>query len=312
MPVKIKDGLPAVDVLAAENVFVMTENRAAMQDIRPLSIAILNLMPTKIATETQLLRVLGNSPLQLDVTFLKTASYEPKNADPDHLGVFYDTFENVRHKRFDGLIITGAPVEHLAFTQVDYWPELKEIMEWANTHVYSTLFICWAAQAGLYHYYNINKRSLAEKVFGIFQHEVTDTRNKLTRGFDDVFYAPHSRHTTILYQDIIDCDDIELLAYSELAGAYLMASRDGRRVFVTGHAEYDADTLRREYERDKEAGLDIEVPTNYFPNNDPLREPKVTWRSHANLLFSNWVNYCVYQETPYDLDELEVRNGKSK
>ncbi|MBK5210908.1 MAG: homoserine O-succinyltransferase [Coriobacteriia bacterium] len=307
MPVKIKDGLPAVDVLAKENVFVMTDKRASKQDIRPLKIVVLNLMPTKETTETQILRVLGNSPLQVEVTFLHTATYKPTHSDPMHLHVFYNTFDNIKEQKFDGLIITGAPVEHLAFNEVEYWDELVEIMNWADENVYSTLHICWAAQAGLYHYYGIDKRTLSEKVFGIFSHTVTDDKNKLTRGFDDTFNAPHSRHTTVLYQDIIDCAEIELLAYSDEAGAFLMASKDGRRVFVTGHSEYDADTLKLEYERDKAAGLDIETPHNYFPDDDPQREPKMTWRAHASLLFSNWVNYCVYQETPYDLDELATR-----
>lgn len=311
MPVKIKDGLPAIQTLANENVFVMTESRSSEQEIRPLRILILNLMPTKIATETQLLRVLGNTPLQIDVTFMRTATYQPTHADPEHLGVFYDTFENLKHQRFDGLIITGAPVEKMAFTDVDYWPELVEIMDFADKNVFSTLFICWGAQAGLFHHYGIDKRALGKKVFGVFNHEITDKKNKLTRGFDDVFKAPHSRHTTVLYQDIVECTDLELLAYSEEAGAYLVANRDGRRVFVTGHAEYDRITLKQEYWRDKDAGLEIEVPKNYFPNDDPHENPVVSWRSHANLLFSNWINYCVYQETPYDLDELEVVNGKS-
>lgn len=307
MPVKIHDGLPAVDILAQENVFVMTDKRAAMQDIRPLKILVLNLMPTKEATEAQLLRVLSNSPLQIEVTFLQTATYQPTHIDPLHLNIFYNTFDEVRDKNWDGLIITGAPVEHLAFTEVEYWDELTSILDWAQKNVYSTLHICWAAQAGLFHYYGIDKRTLSSKVFGIFQHSVTDDKNKLTRGFDDVFNAPHSRHTTVLYQDIIDCEDLELLAYSEEAGAYLVASKDGRKVFVTGHAEYDGDTLKKEYQRDKAAGLDIDVPQNYFPYDDETKTPLVTWRAHANLLFSNWVNYCVYQETPYDLDELDAR-----
>lgn len=305
MPVKIKDGLPAIEVLARENVFVMTENRAALQDIRPLRIVVLNLMPTKETTETQLLRVLSNSPLQTEVTFLQTSTYRPTHTDPNHLDVFYATFEEIESRKFDGLIITGAPVEHLAFNQVKYWDELVKIMDWADTHVYSTLFICWAAQAGLFHYYGIDKRPLSEKVFGIFEHRVTDDRNKLTRGFDDVFKAPHSRHSTILYQDLIDTPGLELLAYSEEAGAYLMASDDGRRVFVTGHAEYDADTLKKEYERDKAAGQSIEIPRHYFPGDDPTANPDITWRAHANLLFGNWINYCVYQETPYDVDEIK-------
>lgn len=310
MPVKIKDGLPAIQTLANENVFVMTENRAAEQEIRPLKILILNLMPTKIATETQLLRVLGNTPLQIDVTFLRTASYQPTHADPEHLADFYDTFENVRNERFDGLIITGAPVEKMAFTEVDYWPELVDILQWADANVYSTLFICWGAQAGLFHHYGIDKRPLSSKVFGVFDHDVTDGKNKLTRGFDDTFKAPHSRHTTVLYQDIVECPDLELLAYSEEAGAFLIANKDGRRVFITGHPEYDSQTLKQEYWRDKDAGLDIEIPKNYFTNDDPHAVPTVSWRSHANLLFANWINYCVYQETPYNLQEIEVLNGK--
>jgi len=312
MPVKIHDGLPAVDILAQENVFVMTDKRAAMQDIRPLKILVLNLMPTKEATEAQLLRVLSNSPLQIEVTFLQTATYQPTHIDPLHLNIFYNTFDEVRDKNWDGLIITGAPVEHLAFTEVEYWDELTSILDWAQKNVYSTLHICWAAQAGLFHYYGIDKRTLSSKVFGIFQHSVTDDKNKLTRGFDDVFNAPHSRHTTVLYQDIIDCEDLELLAYSDEAGAYLVASKDGRKVFVTGHAEYDGDTLKKEYERDKISGLDIDVPHNYFPYDDTTLKPQVTWRAHANLLFSNWVNYCVYQETPYDLDELDARKQISE
>ena len=312
MPVKIHDGLPAVDILAQENVFVMTDKRAAMQDIRPLKILVLNLMPTKEATEAQLLRVLSNSPLQIEVTFLQTATYQPTHIDPLHINIFYNTFDEVRDKNWDGLIITGAPVEHLAFTEVEYWDELTSILDWAQKNVYSTLHICWAAQAGLFHYYGIDKRTLSSKVFGIFQHSVTDDKNKLTRGFDDVFNAPHSRHTTVLYQDIIDCEDLELLAYSDEAGAYLVASKDGRKVFVTGHAEYDGDTLKKEYERDKISGLDIDVPHNYFPYDDTTLKPQVTWRAHANLLFSNWVNYCVYQETPYDLDELDARKQISE
>ncbi len=312
MPVKIHDGLPAVDILAQENVFVMTDKRAAMQDIRPLKILVLNLMPTKEATEAQLLRVLSNSPLQIEVTFLQTATYQPTHIDPLHLNIFYNTFDEVRDKNWDGLIITGAPVEHRAFTEVEYWDELTSILDWAQKNVYSTLHICWAAQAGLFHYYGIDKRTLSSKVFGIFQHSVTDDKNKLTRGFDDVFNAPHSRHTTVLYQDIIDCEDLELLAYSDEAGAYLVASKDGRKVFVTGHAEYDGDTLKKEYERDKISGLDIDVPHNYFPYDDTTLKPQVTWRAHANLLFSNWVNYCVYQETPYDLDELDARKQISE
>lgn len=310
MPVKIKQGLPAVQALARENVFVMTEDRAAQQDIRPLSILVLNLMPTKIATETQLLRVLANSPLQVEVEFMHTATYQPTHADPKHLAGFYTTFEQVRHRRFDGLIITGAPVEKLEFEDVEYWAELVDIMEWAERNVYSTLHICWGAQAGLYHHYGIGKHPVERKVFGIFEHSVTDTKNRLTRGFDDVFFAPHSRHTAVSDADILGCKKIELLAHSAEAGAYLAASKDGRHVFVTGHAEYDADTLDGEYRRDVAAGQTIDPPVNYYRDNDPDKLPVVTWRAHADLLFANWLNYCVYQETPYDLSELDVALGE--
>lgn len=305
MPVKIKDGLPAIRSLARENVFVMTDSRAAEQDIRPLSILVLNLMPTKIATETQLLRALGNSPLQVEVTFLHTATYRPTHADPLHLKGFYSTFEDVRDRNWDGLIITGAPVEKLDFEDVEYWDELVEIMDWADGNVYSTLYICWGAQAGLYHHYGIGKHPVDQKVFGVFAHKVRDSKNKLTRGFDDIFMAPHSRHTAVSADDIKACRHLELLARSEEAGAYLAASKDGRHVFVTGHAEYDADTLDKEYRRDLEAGLEIEPPRHYYQDDDPDKLPVVTWRAHAALLFTNWLNYCVYQETPYNLDELD-------
>ena len=304
MPVKIADRLPAAETLANENVFVMTDSRAETQDVRPLRILVLNLMPTKVETETQLLRALSNSPLQSEVRFIHTASYQPTHADSRHLDVFYRTFENAREEKWDGLIITGAPVENLRFEEVAYWDELVEIMDWADENVFSTLFICWGAQAGLYHHYGIDKEPLASKVFGSFLHTVTDGKNKLTRGFDDAFWAPHSRHTTVSEQAILAEPRLELLASSDEAGAYLAASLDGRRVFVTGHGEYDADTLKKEYERDRAAGKEIDIPVNYFPDNDPTREPHVRWRAHANLLFTNWLNYCVYQETPYDLTEL--------
>ncbi|MGB8021764.1 MAG: homoserine O-succinyltransferase [Candidatus Nanopelagicales bacterium] len=310
MPVKIKEGLPAADILAAENVFVMTELRAAAQDIRPLSILVLNLMPTKVTTETQLLRMLGNSPLQVEVTFIHTASYLPTHTDHTHLEVFYETFEAVRERRFDGLIITGAPVEHMDFEEVAYWDELVSIMEWADANVYSTLAICWAAQAELYHHYGIGKHALPEKAFGVFSHAVTDPKNKVTRGFDDRFLAPHSRHTTVHAEDIIAEPDLELLAQSPEAGVYLAASRDGRRVFVTGHPEYDAGTLDGEYRRDLSAGLPIEMPRNYYLDDDPGKLPIVGWRAHGDLLFTNWLNYCVYQETPYDLHQLTARGHR--
>jgi homoserine O-succinyltransferase len=310
MPVKIREGLPAADVLAAENVFVMTDRRAASQDIRPLSILVLNLMPAKQTTEAQILRLLGNSPLQVEVTFLHTASYAPKHTDHTHLEVFYETFEHVRDRRYDGLIITGAPVELMEFEEVDYWDELVGIMAWADEHVYSTLAICWGAQAELYYHYGIGKQTVDEKVFGVFTHQVTDPKNKITRGFDDEFLAPHSRHTTVQEADILAEPDLELLASSPEAGVYLAASRDGRRVFVTGHPEYDVDTLDREYRRDLEAGLPIETPVNYYPDDDPARLPTLKWRAHGDLLFTNWLNYCVYQETPYDLLELVARDRR--
>ncbi|MDR1412604.1 MAG: homoserine O-succinyltransferase [Actinomycetes bacterium] len=304
MPVKIQDGLPAIKTLGSENVFVMTGTRAAGQDIRPLRILVLNLMPAKITTETQLLRVLGNTPLQSEVTFLRTATYQAKHTDQRHLEVFYRTFADVRDEFWDGLIITGAPVERLPFGEVDYWDELVSIFEWARARVYSTFCICWAAQAALYYYYGIEKHELGHKMFGVFPHVTEDAKNKLTRGFDDVFYAPHSRHTTIDIADVRACRDLELLAWSEEAGLYLAASGDGRQVFVTGHAEYDADTLGVEYARDIATGMDMALPANYYPDDDPTRPPLVRWRSHANLLFENWLNYCVYQETPYDLADL--------
>lgn len=304
MPVKIQNGLPAIRTLGRENVFVMTEERAMTQDIRPLRILVLNLMPAKVTTETQLLRVLGNTSLQVEVVFMRTSSYLSKNADPKHLETFYTTFEEARNERWDGLIITGAPVEQMPFEQVNYWDELVRIFEWARVNVYSTFCICWAAQAALNYFYGIQKQPTDHKVFGVFEHVVTDSKNKLTRGFDDVFYAPHSRHTTIDTAEVKSCRSIEVLADSPQAGLYLAASTDGRLVFATGHSEYDADTLKSEYDRDILAGHDIGVPANYFENDDPLKPIVVRWRAHANLLFSNWLNYCVYQETPYDLAEL--------
>lgn len=307
MPVKIREGLPAADVLAAENVFVMTDRRAASQDIRPLEILVLNLMPTKQTTEAQLLRLLGNSPLQVEVTFLHTASYAPKHTDHTHLEVFYETFDRVRQRRYDGLIITGAPVELMEFEEVDYWDELVGIMAWADQNVYSTLAICWGAQAELYYHYGIGKHTVDGKVFGVFAHDVTDPKNKVTRGFDDVFMAPHSRHTAVEARDILAEPDLELLAASPEAGVYLAASLDGRRVFVTGHPEYDVETLDLEYRRDVDAGLPIEIPRHYYPDDDPSHAPVQRWRAHGDLLFTNWLNYCVYQETPYDLHELVAR-----
>lgn len=304
MPIKIEDNLPARKILEKENIFIMTEKRAIHQDIRPLRIGILNLMPTKITTETQLLRLLGNTPLQVEAVFLQTESYASKNTSAEHLEEFYKTFSSVKHKKFDGLIITGAPVEQIAFEKIDYWQELVQIMEWAKHNVYSTLFICWGAQAGLYHHYNIPKYTLEKKMFGVFPHNVNIKHTKLLRGFDDIFFAPHSRHTGIKREDIEKCSNLLILSESEEAGIYIVASKDGREIFVTGHSEYDPLTLKYEYDRDIEKGFPIEVPKNYYTDNDPSKTPIVRWKSHANLLFSNWLNYHVYQETPFNLDAI--------
>lgn len=304
MPIKIPDDLPAFDILVNENIFVMGENRAFHQDIRPLKICILNLMPKKIITETQLLRLLGNTPLQVDIVLLQPKTDKSKNTPEEHLIQFYKTFDLIEDQKFDGMIITGAPVEHLAFEEVDYWEELKTIMEWTKRNVMSTLHICWGAQAALYYHYDIEKYPLNEKMFGIFNHKITKKNVKLTRGFDESFYVPHSRHTEIRGEDIKKISELEILAESEEAGVYLVASKDGRRVFVTGHPEYDALTLKTEYDRDIQRGLDIKMPKNYFPDDNPDNMPIVKWRGHANLLFSNWLNYYVYQETPYDMSKI--------
>ena len=304
MPVRIPKTLPARAVLESENIFVMGEERAGHQDIRPLRVAILNLMPTKIQTEIQLLRLLGNSPLQVDVTLLHTSTHDSKNTPADHLMNHYKSFAQVRKMKFDGLIVTGAPVEELPFEQVDYWKELTDIFTWAQENVFSTLYICWGAQAGLYHHYGIPKYPLNEKKFGIFSHRVLDPDNKLLRGFDDEFPAPHSRHTEIRRSDVEKIHDLVLLAESDEAGVYLVATKDGRQVFVTGHSEYDPLSLKAEYDRDVEKGLPIKIPVNYFPNDDPRSQPRVHWRGHANLLFVNWLNYSVYQVTPYHLKEI--------
>ena len=304
MPVKIPDTLPAMGILEGENIFVMGENRALHQDIRPLRLAILNLMPTKVVTETQLLRLLGNTPLQIEIELLHMESHETRHTPAEHLLEHYSSFRDVRDQRFDGLIITGAPVEQLPFEEVDYWPELVELMDWARTHVYSTLYICWGAQAGLHHYYGVPKYPLPEKMFGVFPHAVSIRFERLVRGFDDVFYAPHSRHTEIRREDILAVPELVLLSESSEAGVYIVLSADRRHVFVTGHSEYDPLTLQGEYVRDLGKGLPIAVPRNYYPDDDPAREPVVRWRSHASLLFANWLNYYVYQQTPYDLDRL--------
>ena len=301
MPIVIPESLPAFETLSEENIFIINEERSIHQDIRPLEIVIVNLMPTKIETETQLLRLLGNSPLQVNITLLKTNSYVSKNTSEDHLSSFYNVFDDIKDKRFDGMIITGAPIETLQFEDVDYWNELEKIMEFSKTNVTSTFHICWGAQAGLYYHYGINKYPLKKKMFGIYKHTLNNPKNKLFRGFDEVYNAPHSRYTEIKKEDIDKVDDLEILSESEEAGVYVVASKNMKQIFVTGHSEYDKNTLKKEYMRDKEKGLEIEVPVNYFKNDDPNLEPIVTWKSHAHLIFSNWLNYCVYQETPYKL-----------
>lgn len=304
MPIKIPNDLPATEILHSENIFVITETRALTQDIRPLKILLLNLMPTKVVTETQFARLLGNTPLQVKLEFLQTATHKSTHTDEQHMIDFYRTFDEVKNNKYDGMIITGAPVEMMEFEEVNYWRELCEIMEWSKTHVTSTFHICWAAQAGLYYHYGIKKRPLKEKLFGVFPHKVEYKNSILFRGFDDVFMAPHSRHTTVLREDIENVPELKILSSSEEAGVYVVSTAKGRQIFVTGHSEYDADTLKNEYLRDKNAGLNIRMPANYFPNDDDKKEPLVSWRSHANLLYSNWLNYFVYQTTPYDIDDI--------
>ena len=301
MPIQIPNDLPAAEVLQSENIFVMPENRATTQDIRPLEIVLLNLMPTKIATETQLSRVLGNTPLQVKLELMHTTSHRSKNTPQDHLLNFYKSFDELKHRKFDGMVITGAPVELMDFEDVDYWPELCEIMEWTKTNVHSTFHICWGAQAGLYYHYGIQKHTMPQKLFGVYEHKADYKRSILLRGFDDTFWVPHSRHTTIEREDVEKIPGMKILASSEKAGVYAMMNKAGRQIFVTGHSEYDADTLLKEYNRDKCLGLPITVPENYFPNDDDTQEPLVRWRGHGNLLFSNWLNYFVYQTTPYDI-----------
>ncbi|MCI0519441.1 MAG: homoserine O-succinyltransferase [Chloroflexi bacterium] len=305
MSIIIPNQLPAREILTQENVFVMNEQRAIHQDIRPLQIAILNLMPTKIVTETQLLRLLGNTPLQVEVTLVRTNSYQSKNTPEEHLLAFYQTFDEIRQRKFDALIITGAPVEHMPFEEVEYWQELQAIMDWGFHNVFALFYICWAAQAALYHQFGVPKYPLPAKQFGVFPHRVVEKHVKLLRGFDDVFYAPHSRHTEIRREDIEKIPELKVLIESPQAGVFLIASRDGRQVFVTGHAEYDPLTLKAEYDRDVAAGLPISIPLNYFPQDDPAQPPIVRWRGHAHLLFANWINYTVYQETPYDLSRFQ-------
>ena len=305
MPIKIPNDLPAAKTLASENIFVMTETRAISQDIRPLRILILNLMPKKIETETQLARLLGNTPLQVEPTLIRTATHQSKNVAEEHLLAFYKTFDDVKDENFDGMIITGAPVELIAFEEVEYWEELCEIMEWSKTHVHSTMHICWASQAGLYYHFGIQKKLLPEKVFGVYPHRVEHKNSILFRGFDDSFMVPQSRHTTFLREDVEKVADLKILASSEKTGIYAVSTKNGRQIFITGHSEYDADTLHYEYTRDLSQGKPIQIPENYFIDDDPKKPPIVSWRAHANLLFSNWLNYFVYQTTPYDIKQVK-------
>lgn len=304
MPIQIPNDLPAAGTLQQENIFVMPADRAESQDIRPLEIVLLNLMPTKIATETQFSRLLGNTPLQVKLELMHTTTHISKNTSQEHLLNFYKSFDELKDRKFDGMVITGAPVENMPFEDVDYWPELCRIMEWSKTNVHSTIHICWGAQAGLYYHYGIQKRDLPEKLFGVFAHKADYKRSILMRGFDDEFWAPHSRHTTVFREDIEKVPELKILASSEKAGVYAVANKGGRQIFITGHSEYDPDTLEKEYLRDKNQGLPINVPENYYPNDDDTCAPVVRWRSHGNLLFSNWLNYFVYQTTPYDLKKI--------
>ncbi len=304
MPIKIPNELPACKTLTDENIFVMTETRALTQDIRPLKIAIVNLMPTKIDTETQLLRLLGNTSLQVETDLIRTASHQSRNTSREHLETFYKTFDEIKDRNYDGMIITGAPVEQLPFEEVEYWDELCRIMEWSKRHVHSTLHICWGAQAGLYYHFGIRKKPLPRKLFGVFPHQAERKNYILLRGFDDTFMVPHSRHTTVDRADIEACPELKILASSPEAGVYICSTDEGRQIFITGHSEYDPLTLEKEYLRDKNAGLPIAPPKNYYPGDDDTKPPMVTWRSHANLLYANWLNYMVYQTTPYDLEKL--------
>ena len=304
MPIKIPNELPAVKTLECENIFVMTETRAITQDIRPLKILILNLMPTKIDTETQLSRLLGNTPLQVEIELIHTSTYRSKNISEEHLLAFYKEFDDVKERYFDGMIITGAPVEKMPFEEVEYWEELKEIMEWSKTHVHSTLHICWGAQAGLYYHHGIDKYMLDEKLSGVYAHTVDYKRSILFRGFDDVFYVPHSRYTSVRREDIEKVPELRIISSSEKAGVYAVTTRGGKQIYITGHSEYDAETLNKEYTRDKLAGISPKIPENYFPNDDDTKTPLLTWRAHATLLFTNWLNYFVYQTTPFDIMKI--------
>ena len=305
MPIRIPNDLPAVKTLNDENIFVMTDTRATSQDIRPLKILVLNLMPKKIETETQLSRLLGNTPLQVELELIRTSTHQSKNTAAEHLLSFYKTFDDVKNQNFDGMIITGAPVEHLEFEEVEYWDELCEIMEWSKTHVHSTFHICWGAQAGMYYHFGVQKQPLDKKMFGIFEHKVVYNNPILFRGFDDVFNVPHSRHTTVLREDIEKVPELKILAESDEAGVYAVMTENGKQIFITGHSEYDRDTLKNEYLRDIAANKPIEIPKNYFPNDNPELTPIVKWRAHANLIYSNWLNYFVYQTTPFDLGEIK-------
>ena len=304
MPLNIPDKLPAIDLLLKENIFVIDETRASHQDIRPLNIVILNLMPLKITTETDLLRVLSNSPLQIKIDFLKIKDHEHKNTPAEHMKTFYKTFDEIKSKKYDGMIITGAPVEHLPFEEVTYWDEMKEILDWSTHHVTSSFFICWASQAALFHFYGIPKYPLDQKMFGVFKHRVSDNKIPIFRGFDDEYYVPHSRHTEIKAEDLEKVQELEIISSSEESGVNMVLGRNGKQIFITGHAEYSRETLNMEYQRDAAKNLPINIPNNYFPENNPDNKPILRWRSAANLLFNNWLNYYVYQETPYNLDDI--------
>lgn len=305
MPIRIDDNLPAREALENENIFVIRHGRARHQDIRPIKIAIVNLMPDKITTETQLLRLLSNTPLQVDIDLIQMSTHKSKNTSSEHMFKFYKTFDEIKEERYDGMIVTGAPVETMPFEQVDYWNELCEIFDWAGSHVYSLMCLCWGAMAGLYHYYNIPKYDLPEKMFGVFEHIINNPKHPLVKGFGDTFFAPHSRHTEVRAEDIEKIGDLEILAFSYISGVHIVSDKLQRRIFITGHGEYDRETLANEYIRDKSKGIDIHIPYNYFPNDNPYEMPKFNWCCHANLMFSNWLNYCVYQNTPYDLKDIQ-------
>jgi len=305
MPLNLPDKLPAIELLKQENIFVIDNSRATQQDIRPLRIVVLNLMPLKITTETDLIRLLSNTPLQLEISFMKVKSHTSKNTPVEHMKAFYRDFELMRNEKFDGMIITGAPVEHMDFEEVAYWDEISDIFNWARTHVTSTLYICWAAQAGLYYHYGVPKYKLDKKMFGIFEHRTNNPLLPIFRGFDDVFYVPHSRHTEVRREDILKVKELDLISESDESGVYMVMARGGREIFVTGHSEYSPLTLDTEYRRDLDKGLPIDMPVNYYRDNDPLKGPLVRWRAHANLFFQNWLNYYVYQETPFDINEIK-------